>query len=124
MNKKFRNKLIGIAIFAGGLFAINLWQGPPDFILREQSLTEMVHLSLTRFHLTCQHLWDNQGPKENCSKESLSEVLHSSFDLPGIYINGEGNEENWEASARHELLMDKIFIIDTSGTINRLNEPD
>ena len=83
----------------------------------------MVHLSLTRFHLNCKHLWDNQGPQENCTKESLSEILRNSFDLPGIYISGEGNEENWQATARHELLMEKIFIIDTSGTINRLNEP-
>ena len=121
MSKSFKKKLIGIAIFAGGLFAINLWRGPPDFILRDQALTEMVHSSLTRFHLTCQHLWDNQGPQENCTEESLSEVLRNSFELPGIYISGEGNEESWEATARHKLLMEKIFIIDASGTINNLN---
>jgi hypothetical protein len=121
LNKKFKNKLIGIAIFAGGLFAINLWRGPPDFILRDQSLTKMVHGSLTRFHQTCQHLWDNQGPQENCTKESLPEVLRNSFDLPGIFISGEGNEENWQATARHELLLEQVFIIDTSGSINHLN---
>jgi hypothetical protein len=59
LNKNFKKNLIGIAIFMGGLFAINVWRGPPDFILREQSLTEMVHGSLTRFNLTCKHLWDN-----------------------------------------------------------------
>lgn len=121
MSKNFKKKLIGIAIFAGGLFAINLWRGPPDFIIRDQALTEMVHGSLTRFHLNCKHLWENQGPQENCTKESLSQVFRDTFDLPGIYISGEGNEENWEATARHNLLMEKVFIIDTSGTINTLN---
>lgn len=121
ISKKFKNKLIGIAIFAGGLFAINVWRGPVYMSARDQSLNEMVNGSLTRFHQACQHLWRDQGAQENCTKETIPIMLRDSFDLPGIYISGEGSQENWQATARHELLMEQTFIIDTSGTINRLD---
>jgi hypothetical protein len=121
MSEKLKNNLIGIFIFVGGLIAINIWRGPPDMSLRNQSLNEMVHGSLKRFHLACQHLWEDKGAEENCTKESIPEILLNTFDLPGINISGDGNQEDWQATARHDILMDQIFIIDTSGTINKLD---
>jgi hypothetical protein len=118
MSPKFKNNLIGIAIFVGGLVAINIWRGPPDMSLRNQSLIEMVHGSLKRFHYACQHLWEDKGPEENCTKESIPERLLIAFDLPGINISGDGNQENWQATARHDILMDRIFIINASGNLN------
>ena len=123
MSKKFKNNLIGIVIFVGGLIAINLWRGPPDMSLRNQSLKEMVHSSLKRFHYACQHLWEDQGSGENCTKESVPKILVETFDLPGINISGDGNQEDWQATARHDNLMDQIFIIDASGIINKLDPP-
>ncbi|MBT3365869.1 MAG: hypothetical protein HN472_03190 [Nitrospina sp.] len=123
MSEKFKNNLIGIAIFVGGLIAINIWRGPPDMSFRNQSLNEMVHSGLNRFHYACQHLWEEQGPDENCTKESIPKMLLSSFDLPGINISGNGNQEDWQATARHDNLMDQIFIIDASGIINKLDPP-
>ena len=72
MSVKFKNNLIGIVIFVGALVAINIWRGPPDMSLRNQSLNEMVRSSLTRFRCACQQLWGDRGPQENCTKESLS----------------------------------------------------
>lgn len=89
--------------------------------MRNQSLNEMVHSSLTRFHIACQHLWDDQGSQENCTQDTFPEVLRDTFDLPGINISGEGNQADWQATARHDLLMGQIFIVDSSGVINKLN---
>ena len=61
----------------GGLIAINLWRGPADMSMRDQSLNEMVHTSLTRFHYACQQLWGDRGSQENCIKKSLSEMLRN-----------------------------------------------
>ena len=121
MSKKFKNGLIGGVIFALGLLAINIWRGPVDTSVRDESLKEMVHGSLIRFHQACLHLWENQGPQENCSKETVPVILQNSFDLPGVYISGEGVKEEWQATARHDLLMEQIFIINASGNINKLD---
>ena len=106
MSEKFKNNLKGIAILVGALVAINIWRGPPDWSMRDQPLNEMVHGSLTRFHLACQHLWEDQGPQENCTKETIPEILRNSFDLPGINISGDGNQEDWEATASHDIIME------------------
>ena len=121
MSEKFKNNLIGIVIFVGALVAINIWRGPPDMSLRNQSLNEMVRNSLTRFHCACQQLWGDRGPQENCTKESLSEMLRGTIDLPGINISGDGDQEDWQATALHYILSDQVFIIDASGAINRLD---
>ena len=121
MSDKFRNRLIGGAIFALGLLSVNIWRGPFDTSARDESLKKMVHSSLTRFHLACQHLWEDQGPRENCSKETVPALLRESFDLPGIYISGDGIMKEWQATARHDLLMDQIFIVDASGNIDKLD---
>ena len=121
MNEKIKNNLIGIIIIAGGLVAINIWRGPPDMSLRNQSLTEMVHGSLKRYHYACQHFWEERGSQENCAKDSFPELLLNTFDLPGVNISGDGNQEDWQATARHDLLMDQTFIIDASGIINKLD---
>ena len=121
MSEKFKNNLIGVAILVGGIVAINLWRGPPDMSMRDQSLNEMVHTSLTRFHYACQQLWGDRGSQENCIKKSLSEMLRNTFDLPGISISGEGNQEDWQATAHHDMLTDQIFIIDASGAISKLD---
>ena len=121
MSEKFKNNLIGIVIFVGALVAINIWRGPPDMSLRNQSLNEMVRSSLTRFHYACQQLWGDRGPQENCTKESLSEMMRNNFDLPGINISGDGNQEDWQTTALHYILSDQVFIIDASGAINRLD---
>jgi hypothetical protein len=121
MSPKFKNNLIGIFIFVGGLAAINILRGPPDMSLQNQSLNEMVHSSLKRFHYACQHFWEEQGSQEICTKESVPKLLRDSFELPGINISGDGNQENWEATARHDILMNQVFIISASGSITQLD---
>ncbi len=80
----------------------------------------MVEHSLSRFHGECQRLWEEKGPQENCTLETTPEILKEYIDLPGIYISGEGNQEHWQATARHEILMNQVYQINGSGNLAQL----